>query len=157
MDIEYCPARSRDNSCSRLPGVTKTIEGIVENNPQAKLLTTIHGIGYYSGLLIVSEIGDITRFPNAKKLCSYAGLVPSVYSSGGKTRHGSITKLGSKWLRWIMIEQSQHFAKSCDRLERMYTRISYKHGKNTARVAVAREMLKIIYSMLTHNRPFLKE
>ena len=137
--------------------VTKTIEGIVENNPQAKLLTTIHGIGYYSGLLIVSEIGDITRFPNAKKLCSYAGLVPSVYSSGGKTRYGNITKLGSKWLRWIMIEQSQHFAKSCDRLERMYARIANKHGKNTARVAVAREMLKIIYSMLVHNRPFMKE
>ena len=107
--------------------------------------------------MIVSEIGDITRFPNAKKLCSYAGLVPSVYSSGGKTRHGNITKLGSKWLRWILIEQSQHFSKSCSRLERMYTRIAYKHGKNTARVAVAREMLKIIYSMLTNNRPFVKE
>lgn len=107
--------------------------------------------------MIVSEIGDITRFPNAKKLCSYAGLVPSVYSSGDKTRHGSITKLGSKWLRWILIELSQHFTKSCGRLERMYKRISYKHGKNTARVAVAREMLKIIYSMLTHNRPFVKE
>lgn len=52
--------------------VTRTIEGIVENNPQAKLLTTIHGIGYYSALLIVSEIRGITRFPNAKKLCSYA-------------------------------------------------------------------------------------
>jgi hypothetical protein len=39
----------------------------------------------------------------------------------------------------------------------MYARISYKHGKNTARVAVAREMLKIIYSMLVNNRPFLKE
>ena len=38
-----------------------------------------------------------------------------------------------------------------------YARITYKHGKNTARVAVAREMLKIIYSMLTHNRPFVKE
>ena len=137
--------------------VTKAIEGIVENNPQAKLLTTIHGIGYYSALLIVSEIGDITRFPNAKKLCSYAGLVPSVYSSGGKTRHGNITKLGSKWLRWILIELSQHFSKSYNRLERMYARIAYKHGKNTARVAVAREMLKIIYSMLTHNRPFVKE
>ncbi len=56
-----------------------------------------------------------------------------------------------------MIEQSQHFARSCSRLERMYTRIGYKHGKNTARVAVAREMLKIIYSMLVNNRPFVKE
>ncbi|NTW59368.1 MAG: IS110 family transposase [Nitrospirae bacterium] len=83
--------------------------------------------------------------------------MPSVYSSGGKTRHGNITKRGSKWLRWILIEQSQHFSKSCSRLKRMYARITYKHGKNTACVAVAREMLKIIYSMLTNNRPFVKE
>jgi transposase len=137
--------------------VTKAIEALVENNPQAELLTTIHGIGYSSALLIVSEIGDITRFPNAKKLCSYAGLVLSVYSSGDKTRHGNITKLGSKRLRWILIVLSQHFTKSCGRMERMYKRIAFKHGKNTACVAVAGEMLKIIYSMLTHNRPFVKE
>jgi len=44
--------------------VTKTIEVIVENNLQAKQLTTIRGIGYYSALPTVSEIGDVTRFPN---------------------------------------------------------------------------------------------
>jgi hypothetical protein len=74
-----------------------------------------------------------------------------------KTRHGNITTPGSKWLRWILIEQSRHFSKSCNRLERLYARIAYKHGKNTARVAVAREMLKIIHPMLVNNRPFVKE
>lgn len=43
----------------------------------AKLLMTIPGIGFYSALLIVSEIGDISRFPDSNHLCSYAGLVPS--------------------------------------------------------------------------------
>jgi transposase len=136
--------------------VSDTIKAIVEDNPQAMLLTTIPGISYYSALLIVSEIGDVRRFPTAKKLCCYSGLVPSVHSSGGKTWHGAMTKQGSKWLRWILIELSHHFATSSTRLQRMYARISHKHGKNTARVAVAREMLKIIYYMLRDNRAFIR-
>ena len=136
--------------------VTETIEGMVEENPQATLLMTIPGISYYSALLIVSEIGDIDRFPNAKKLCSYAGLVPSVHASGGKIRYGSITKQGSKWLRWILVELSYHFIRGSERLKNLYTRVTKSHGKATARVAVAREMLKIIYYMLRDNRAFIR-
>jgi len=59
----------------------------------AKLLRTVPGIGYYSALLIVSEVGDISRFSDSYHLCSYAGLVPSTHSSGGVTHYGSsITK-----------------------------------------------------------------
>lgn len=65
---------------------------------------TIPGIGYYSAVLIESEIGDIKRFPDSQHLCSYAGLVPSTHSSGGVTYHGRITKRGSKHLRWILTE-----------------------------------------------------
>lgn len=136
--------------------VTEIIKGIVEDNPHAKLLTTIAGISYYSALLIISEIGDVYRFPSARRLCSYAGLVPSVHSSGGKSRYGSITKQGSRWLRWILIELSHHFINGSNRMKKMYLRISKSHGKNTARVAVAREMLKVIYYMLRDNRPFIK-
>jgi len=50
---------------------------------RASLLTTIPGVGYYIALLLVSEIGDIRRFPDSEKLCSYAGLVPRVRRSGG--------------------------------------------------------------------------
>jgi len=137
--------------------ITETIKYIAEDNPQARLLDTIPGISYYSALLIISEIGDINRFPDAKRLCSYAGLVPSVHSTGGKTRYGSITKQGSKWLRWILIELSHHFVDGSNRMNKMYIRISKSHGKNTARVAVAREMLKVIYYMLRDKRPFIFE
>ena len=73
-------------------------------NEYAKLLMTIPGIGYYSALLISSEIGDIQRFPDSHHLCSYAGLTPSIHSSGGVTHYGSMTKSGSKYLRWILVE-----------------------------------------------------
>jgi len=133
-----------------------TIMALAEKNDQAMLLTTIPGIGYFSALLILSEIGVIQRFPSAKKLCSYAALVPRVHSSGGKTRYGSITKQGSKWLRWILVETSKHYVKSCPRLKRLYDSVTHRHGKNTARVAIAREMLKIIYCMLRDQRAFVR-
>ncbi len=65
----------------------------------AKLLMTIPGISFYSALLIVSEVGEVSRFPDSYHLLSYAGLVPSTYSSGGATYHGRITKQGSPYLR----------------------------------------------------------
>jgi transposase len=89
---------------SELKDVYKKILVLAKEDEMASLLMIIPGIGYYSALLIVSEIGDINRFPDSYHLCSYAGLVPSTHSSGGITYHGSITKRGSKYLRWIMLE-----------------------------------------------------
>jgi len=68
-------------------------------NEDAMLLTTIPGIGFYGALLIISEIGDIHRFPSPEKLCSYARLVPSLHQSGRMTRYRPITKVGSRYLR----------------------------------------------------------
>ena len=65
--------------------VSKKILLLVEEDEMARLLMTVPGIGYYSALLIVSEIGDINRFPDSYHLCSYAGLIPSTRSSDGIT------------------------------------------------------------------------
>lgn len=134
--------------------VTLTIERMVKLDSQAQLLITMPGIGAYSALLILSEIGDIQRFPDSRRLCSYAGLVPSVYASGGKTRLGRLTKQGSKWLRWILVELSVHAINGAPQFRSLYYRVSKKHGRNTARVAVARAMLKAIYAMLKKGEVF---
>ena len=83
------------------------IEQTVTDHPQARLLTTIPAVKYVSALTIMAEIGTIDRFPSAKKLMGYAGLVPSTYASGDVIRHGRITKQGSKWLRTTMLEIAQ--------------------------------------------------
>jgi len=88
--------------------VNKKIAVSAKDDEDARLLVAIPGVGYYSALLIKSEIGDINRFPSAKQLCSYAGLIPSTYSSGNTTFHGHITKQGSRWLRWILAEAIGH-------------------------------------------------
>ncbi|MCK9227425.1 MAG: transposase [Syntrophorhabdaceae bacterium] len=74
METRGVPLREADENIKKL----------AQMNADASLLLSVPGMGNYSALLIASEIGDISRFPSAKKLCSYAGLVPCVYSSGGK-------------------------------------------------------------------------
>ena len=132
------------------------ITSLTLQNDQARILTTIPGIGYYSALLIVSEIGDVMRFPSSGKLCAYAGLVPSVHQSGMYQRYGHITKTGSKYLRWILVEAVHshvRFSKS-SHLTHYYNRLWRRKGKKVAVVATARKMLKVIYWMLKEQKPF---
>jgi transposase len=109
---------------------------------------TIPGMGYYSALLTKSEIGDVRRFRSAKQLCNYAGLVPSTYASGNTCFHGHITKQGSRWLRWILVEAAIHAVKRPGVLRRFYFKIERKKGGQIAKVATARKLLEWIYHIL---------
>lgn len=117
-------------------------------NEDTKLLMSIPGISFFSALLIVSEIGDYHRFSSSRKLCSFAGLVPSVYSSGGKTRRGAITKQGSANMRFVLLQAVQHVVRKSIRLGKLYERIRRKHGGNVARIAVSRKLLSTMLIML---------
>lgn len=132
------------------------IQNTVTNNPQANLLVSIPGISYCSALTIMAEIGDINRFSSAKKLQGYAGLVPSTYSSGDKQIHGRITKQGSKWLRWIMIEAAYH-QERCKKIPGFgsyYVSIRKRRGTKTAATATARKLLAVVWRLLKDNRPY---
>jgi transposase len=120
----------------------------------ARLLMSMPGIGPYSALMILAEIDDIQRFPSPKHLCSYAGLVPSVRNSGGKTRHGALTKEGSPWLRTVMVEAAKVAVRFSPTLPHYRDRIAFKHGRNAAKVAVARKMLTALYWMLQRGESY---
>ena len=95
------------------------------------------------------------RFSNGDRLCSYAGLVPSTHSSGGVTRHGGITKEGSRWLRWAMVEAAMvHVRRSDTSIARAYHRIAERRGKQVATVAAARRILLCCYSVMVNRRPY---
>ena len=128
--------------------VSRRVQQVAEKDHDAMLLMTIPGVGYYSALLIKSEIGDVKRFPSAKKLCSYSGLVPSTHTSGNVSYHGHITKRGSKWLRWILIEAAIHAVKRPGPLRRFYHKVERKKGGQIAKVATARKLLEWIYHIL---------
>ena len=93
-----------------------------------RLLTTIPGVGYYIALLVKAEIGDIARFRTGDQLASYAGIDPSTHSSGGVTRHGRITKEGSRWLRWAMVETAHIHFRFDSPVTRAYHRIAERRG-----------------------------
>jgi len=133
---------------------TKEIDLKAKADSRAKLLESIPGIGHYSAMLILSEIGNIERFPSASKLVSYAGLNPAVHSSGGITRYGRITKQGSHWLRWIMVEVASIAARHSVRFAHFHSRIARRHGYKTANVALAREILTVVYYLLRKGECF---
>lgn len=119
-----------------------------------KLLMTIPGISFYSALLIKSEIGDIARFSNANKLCSYAGLIPSTYASADKVRTGRITKRGSRYLRKALIDAITSNARHQNRIAVFYRKLKKNKGTGKAKVATARKLCSIIFAMLTDKQPF---
>ena len=122
----------------------------------ARLLESLPGFGYFSALLFLKEIGTIERFPSAKKLAAYSGLVPGISSSGGKTQTRGITKQGNKYLRWILIQAASSVVrtKKDRRLMGLYSRIQHRKNSKIAKVAVAKELVTIAYFILKHREPY---
>lgn len=128
------------------------------NDAEIQNLITIDGLDYFSAALIKTEIADINRFASFNRLCAYAGLAPRVSQSGNKaTHHGALMVERRKNLQWILLETVFHFIKATpDRLAR-YAEIKKRKGANTAKVVMARQMLKIIYHVLKEERPYYRE
>lgn len=76
----------------------REIRTLAKPDPRVEALQKLPGIGRLTAMTLVAEIGDIARFPTARKLCAWAGLTPTVRNSDRAVRHGRITKQGSKWV-----------------------------------------------------------
>ena len=116
-------------------------------DPQVKVLRTLPGVGEFTALVMVAEIGDITRFPSARKLASWAGLTPTVRGSDLHVRHGHISKQGSVWLRWAM-NQAAQTAKRSPEFAAAYSGIAKRRGKKIATIAIARKLLTRAWHLL---------
>jgi transposase len=104
----------------------------------------IHGVGRTIAAILVAEIGDVTRFPTPRHLCSWAGLTPGRRESDVKGHDESITKKGSKLLRWALIEGISCYHGG-PHLAAQFHRLADRRGKNKARVAIARRVLTLAY------------
>lgn len=126
----------------------KTIKEHSKGNADVDRLKSLPGIGEFFARLLEAEIDGIDRFRNEKKLAAYAGLVPSTYSSGGRTFHGRIIKGGNKWLRWAFVEAVIPAIRKDPILRLDYEAIKKKKGYNKAKVAIARKLLILAYRVL---------
>jgi transposase len=113
----------------------------------AVALDTLVGIGPVLGLTIRAEVGEIGRFRRGPELASYAGLVPRVDSSADRYRTGRITREGSPWLRWALVEAAMHALKRQDPTGRWARRLAIRKGGAIARVALARVLCDDIVRM----------
>jgi len=146
--------RHMESINDQIRAVDEAIRERASKDGDVRLLLSMTGIDVCTALLIRSEVGDITRFPDHKRLVSWAGLAPSTHQSGAVEYHGRITKQGSKILRWAIVESARVAVNHDDRLRTFYLRVRERRGDQKAIIATASKMLKIIWFMLTRRETY---
>jgi transposase len=156
-DVDLGPASNwiRDELLRRMDHFDEELEildgklsVVARGFPEAEALQDLHGIGQYSALLVIAEIGEPWRFRDGRLVGAYAGLTPRVNQSGDHCYHGHITHQGSPWLRWILIQAAIHVVRRDPALRNFYERIRKRSSAKIARVAVARKLASICWVRL---------
>jgi transposase len=118
------------------------------------LLQTMPGVGPITAVSFVAALGEVKRFKSAAEVASYLGLVPSMYDSGGKQRHGHITKGGPSYVRAVLCECAHHAARKNHPLNADWRRRMVKGGYRKAVIAIAHRMANILFSMWKNMEAF---
>lgn len=126
------------------------------NHHELTLLQSIPGIGVRTACLLLAELGDVRRFASARKLVAFAGLTPARFESGSSVmRRSRISRLGSAHLRRLLFMPALAAIRYNPTLKRFFERL-VENGKNrkAALIACMAKLLRIVYAVLVHQRPF---
>lgn len=121
---------------------------------KVRLVMSIPGIDYTVAQTCLAAIGDVSRFPNAKKLAAYLGLNPSTRQSGPHCYHGPITKQGNAHARWLLVPAAQHLGQYRGPLGQTMRRMIQRKNRSVAVVACARKLAVLLWHVLTSGEPF---
>jgi transposase len=139
----------------------KRMRELIPLTQQMRLLKTLPGIGDVLSIIIALEIGSIERFDRAEALASYSGTVPTVKSSGGKTRYGHLPAQSNHYLKWAFIEAGNVVARwrnhpkwRTKHVTLLYERTRQRKDHAVAVGAVARHLAEATYWMLTKNEAY---
>ncbi len=122
---------------------------------QVKLLESVPGMGHYSAVAIASRIGNVDRFRRPDSLANYFGLTPGCRNSGEATqRLGSITKQGSKMVRYLLNQAVIKVLRFDGTMRAWFKRIKKRRGAKIARVAVMRRLATILWHMLKRKQKY---
>ena len=135
------------------------LQEIVQQRSDVDLLKTLPGVGWILATVIALEIGDIQRFDQAPELASYAGTVPRVHSSAGKTRYGPVHPDVNRYLKWAFVEAGNLIVMQQERLGdihalRLYRRLRPRKGHAKAVTAVARHLAEAAFWVLKRQQPY---
>jgi transposase len=143
-----------DHLTERIRAIEKNISLNERQDHIVNILKSMPGVGRLIALILLAEIGDISRFRSPKSLCSWAGLAPRVHNSDAVVQHGHITKEGSRYLRTAMVQAATTACRVSPRWYKTHEHMALRCGRRAARVAVARRLLTGIYYMWKKDRPY---
>jgi transposase len=130
-------------------------------SPSIQLLKSLPGVGDILAIVVDREIGSIDRFNTPGQLASYAGLVPTVHASGGKTRFGHMRMPSSQYLKWAFIEAANvvvrhrhHPAWKTKYVSQIYDQVSQRKGHAIAVGAVAHHLAEAAFWILSRQQPY---
>ncbi len=144
----------------QLKAVDQELRTFTETAPVAErearaILASVPEVGPVTTDVILSEAGDVRRFRGAKRIVAYAGLDPGIRESAGKGKQLSITKEGSRLLRWALIETAWRLVRKIARWRQLFDRLWTTTGhKKKAIVGVARRLLCVLFAMLRDGRAY---
>jgi len=170
----------------RVADITAQMERVLPQwslAPVVDSLVALRGIDKLAAMVLLAELGDISRFESPKQLMAFLGLVPSEHSSGGRRRQGAITKTGNRHARRMLVEsawsyrfqarQTMHLKRKAKNASTEAKAIAWKAqkrlcgryrslthaGKNTKLVcvAIARELAGFIWDIACHEMPKVQQ
>jgi len=148
-----------DQVQAHIESCEKRIQQVTQKNLAVELLRTLPGVGFILAVVMAMEIGDVNRFPTSAHLASYAGTVPRIKQSGGKTLRGKVRADVNRYLKWAFVEAAnsavvrQARGRSSHVL-RLYQRIRQRQGHAKAVVAVSRHLAEAAFWVLKKNQPY---
>jgi transposase len=134
------------------------IKHLAKQSKAAQRLMQLEGVGPITATAVVASVGDATVFKNGRQFAAWLGLTPRQYSSGGKSRLGSITKRGDVYLRTLLIHGTRsvllHTPRRDDKKSRWVESLRERRHSNVAAVALAAKQARIMWAMLTREEDY---
>lgn len=135
----------------------KELKRLARKDATSKLLQSAPSIGPATATAYMATIDDPRRFSSGEKVAAYIGLVPEVHKSGGTEYYGRITKQGDPLLRWLLVEAAHvllYRVKTEHPLKQWGLMLAEKKGMAKAKVAVARKLACLLYSIWSTKQPY---
>ncbi len=129
--------------------VEECLKQVSAQDERIPLLVQLPGVAMLTAITILAAVGDITRFPNAKKLVGYAGLGTRVHDSGMTHNSGRITKAGRRDVRHAMVNAANRAVQHHPHWKKEFARLEPHLGRSKAVVAIARKLLVAVWHVLS--------
>jgi len=126
-----------------------------EYHSWVSLLRTVPGISTLTAMILLLELGEITRFPSLDHLCTYVGLIPDIQSSGEKEHVGGITQRGHSYLRWLLVEASWVAIRKDPAMMESFNDYCKRMRKSKAIIRIARKLLNRVRYVLKNQAEYV--